>query len=81
MNKRRYYEDSTRKDNDMRSAEEILKDIVSSVNEMRLKRKGWSSSFGPFTGEQSHRDYSVEIEWPNLDLLVKEAETAMKGKT
>lgn len=61
----------------MRTAEEILKDIIVDVNSMREGPK----DFGPFTGTQDRNsDYACTIEWPNLDLLVKEAETALGVK-
>jgi len=60
----------------MRTPEQILQSIVDDVNAMRLKH----DKFGPFDGDQSHKDYSVDIYWPNLDILVKEAEEALEEK-
>lgn len=64
----------------MRSTTEILSDIVRDVNAMKVKNDDDSSeqqAFGPFEGIQSREDYTCQIEWPNLDLLVKEADTAL----
>ena len=66
----------------MRTPEEILKDIVKDVSEMRLSKVTRLNNgiYGPFVGEQSHKDYSVEIEWPNLELLVREAAMLWRKK-
>ena len=64
----------------MRTAEEVLRDIVTDVNAMKCENDGLNDqqAFGPFDGYRDGAD--LIIEWPNLDLLVKEAEHVLKGK-
>ena len=63
----------------MRTAEEILKDIITDVDEMRNNMPGYGAGeiFGPLITGDGTEAY---VEWPNLHLLVMEASHAMKGK-
>jgi hypothetical protein len=64
----------------MRTAIEILKDIVIDVNAMRLEEPS-GDYFGPFVGFETETSDGFprdNIEWPNLSLLVREAETMIE---
>lgn len=51
--------------------EKVLRSIITDVNEMRnAQGDEW---FGPFVVE------GRLIEWPNLDILIKEAEEVLHG--
>lgn len=63
----------------MRTPQEILNDIVTDVNEMQLMGEGDETLFGPFDG-MMNMNQKCCVQWPNLYLLVKEAETALKKK-
>ena len=58
-----------------RTAEEILRSIVADVEAMRV---GTTSEFVGFGGSINHKDYTVDIDWPNLAILIDEAKQILK---
>lgn len=53
--------------------ERKLREIIADVNAMRSARSDDDNWFGPF-----ERDGNL-IEWPNLNILIKEAEEVLHG--
>lgn len=61
----------------MRTAEQILRDIITDVRAMD-DGDNVNTWYGPFEGQDNKDGYYIS--WPNLDLLVKEAETTLGVK-